>query len=345
MPFQRPELKTIIERMTSDAKSRIPIPQIRKSNANVLSRTLAGAIHGVYGYVDYLAKQLFIDTAETEYLDRWAAIWDVRRKLAVKAAGTVQFTFSGEYVNVPVGTVLSCDDNVYETTGAPDAQTGVTAVTALIAGAESNLIDGEEMMLVSPVIGVESTVLCKGIGGGIDAEDDDSLRSRLLSRMQAPPNGGSKQDYVDWTLSVAGATRAWCYPEENGAGTVVVRFVCDNMESIVPTDEMIEKVYSYLDEVRPVTAAVSVLAPTLKPVNVTIAGLLTDSTAVRDAVIAELNDVFSREAEPGALVYLSHIRAAVSAAVGEIDHEIISPSTNPTAGAGELLVLGSVTWQ
>ena len=346
MSFERPTLKTLISRIEDDAVSRIGVSQLRRSNANVFSRVLAGAVHGLYGFIEYISKQCFFDTAEDQYLDRWSSIFGVKRKAATKASGTIKFSYSGEQVTIPTGTVLQSEESVrYKTTSAVDSD-GVASVEAVEAGEAGNQTAGDILTLVSPIVGVYSEATVVGLAGGADAEDDESLRARLLSRARETPAGGAKADYVQWALEVAGVTRAWCFPEEDGEGTVTVRFVCDDSSPIVPDETTLQKVKDYIDERRPVTAHLSVEAPTLVEVPVTISGLLPATDAVKEAVEAELKELFEREAEPGIRVYLSHIRAAISAATGEEDHTLVSPTSDPVpASNSELLTLGEITWQ
>lgn len=346
MSFERPSLKTIISRTEQDAQSRLTVAQLRRSNSAVFSRVLAGAVHGLYGFIEYISKQCFFDTAESKYLDRWTSIYGIRRKQATKAAGSVKFSYSGEHVTVPVGTVLQSDDSVrYVTTGAVNSD-GIAAVEAVEPGKAGNRTAGDVLSLASPIAGIYNEVTIVGLSGGSEAEDDELLRSRLLSRVREIPHGGTKSDYVQWALEVPGVTRAWSYPEEDGEGTVTVRFVCDGMDNIIPDEAMLQKVSDYLDTVRPVTAHVTVEAPELVAVNLTISNLLPDSDAVKEAVKADLVELFAAEAIPGGRVYLSHIRATISAAVGEEDHELTAPTSDPLPGKPNgLLVLGEITWQ
>ena len=69
-----------------------------------------------------------------------------------------------------------------------------------------------------------------------------------------------------------------------------------------------------------------------------------DSVAVREAVTAELADLFAREAEPGGIIYRSHITEAVSVAAGEFDSTVTEPAANVSAPAGYLPELGTVTF-
>lgn len=232
MSFERPTLKEIIDRLDGETQSRLSVPQLRRSNAKVFDRVLAGAAHSLYGYISYLNRQQFFDTAESEYLDRWASIYGLLRKKATRASGAVTFSFSADLVNVPVGTILQSDDGVqYQTTGAV-ASDGKAAVEALNDGVIGNQQDGDVLTLVSPIVGVFSEVEIIKLGGGSEAESDDSLRARLLSRVRETPCGGTSSDYVQWALEIPGVTRAWCFPQEKGEGTVTVRFVCDGYENV-----------------------------------------------------------------------------------------------------------------
>lgn len=346
MTFERPALKEIIERLDGDTQSRLSVPQMRRSNAKVFDRVLAGAAHSLYGYIAYLNKQQFFDTAESDYLDRWASIYGLTRKKATKATGEIIFRFSSEPVNITSGTIVQSDESVqYKTTGLV-ASDGRASVEALVEGPEGNQAEGDVLTLVSPIVGVYSEVKIVKLGGGSPGESDDSLRARLLSRVRETPHGGTSSDYVQWALEVPGVTRAWCFPMEDGEGTVTVRFVCDSMDEIIPDKEMLDKVFDHIDKKRPVTAHVSVKPPQIKPVNVIIEGLLPDDTEVRAAVKEELKDLFSREGAPGQRIYLSHIRAAISAALGEEDHTVTSPVSDPIPdNNNELLTLGEVIWQ
>lgn len=343
MAFERPTLPQILERVSADVESRLSKEQIRRSNARVYERVLAGASHEIHGRIDWLQKQLFFQTAEAEFLDRWASVFGVYRKPATAAAGTVQLSFAAEPVDVPEGTVLQAYAGAqYQTVGSPTTA-GVVEVEALLPGSSANLEAGDVLSFVSPVAGVDSAAECLGVSGGTDAETDEELRTRLLERARERPAGGAAQDYVAWAKEIAGVTRAWV-AQGTQPGTVIVDFVCDDLPDIIPTAEKVAEVQAHIDAVRPVTAIVTVEAPATQAVNIAISSLLPSTTAVREAVEKALADLFIAEAEPGALMYLSHIRAAISNAAGEIDSAVVSPTADIQAPAGTLLTLGTITW-
>lgn len=344
--YSRPTLSEIVTRTRADLVSRLSADDIlRRADADVYAHVLAGLAHGLYGYVDFLANQIIYDTAEAEFLARWASIWGVTRKPAAAATGSVAFTVSAGAV-ITSGTLLQALDGVqYQTTAdaTVSAPTATAPVAALVAAAAGNRTTGQTLTLVSPVAGVQSSATAGALAGGADLESDDDLRARLIDRIQNPPHGGDAHDYVTWALEVPGVTRAWCFPMELGEGTVTVRFVRDDDASLIPDAGEVATVQAYIDALRPVTAAVTVVAPTAAALAFSIA-VAPNTAAVQAAVQAELSDLIAREAKPGGTIYLSHIRAAISAAAGEDNYTMSAPSADVTNTAGNMTTLGTITW-
>lgn len=349
MPFPIPDLRTLIERAQNDLDARLPGADSRLplSNLNVLSMVHSAGVYGLYGYLQWLARQLMVDTCEAEMLDRRGAIIGLPRLVASKASGSVTFTgINGTAVSAGVLLIRS-DGARYLTTASGTVSGGsvTVAVEAETAGQLGNLSAGS-LALLTPVPDIASTVTLAGDGltGGADIETDSAYRVRLLERLRRPPAGGAEHDYIAWAKSVPGVTRAWVYPGELGAGTVVVRFVRDNDASIIPDAGEVADVQAYIDSVRPVTADVTVVAPVAVELDFEISGLDPNTPEIRAAVEAELADMLQREAEPGGTILISHIRAAISGALDEYDHALVSPSANVTHSAGQLAVMGTVTW-
>lgn len=348
--FNRPALPELIQRVRNDVLSRLSTDDVlRRTDAEVYARVMGGVAHGLYGFIEWLSKQVIYDTAEAEYLERWCSIWGINRKLAAPAIGTVTFTVQAGSL-IPSGTLLQALDGVQYQTSADatvSASTATASVTALVPAAAGNRATGQNLTLVSPVVGVQSTATAGLLSGGADVETDDALRARLLARIQQPPHGGASYDYTAWALEVPGVTRAWVYPAEQGLGTVTVRFVRDNDgtgTAIIPDAGEVAAVQAYIDARRPVTAQLTVVAPAAVPLNFTIQGLVPATLTVQAAVQAELADLLLREAVPGGIILLSHIRAAISAAAGETDYVLIAPLANVTNSIGNMSTMGSITW-
>jgi len=349
MPWTRPTLAQLTERITTDLESRLLDGggAMRRSVVGVLARVFAGACYLLHGFLDFLARQLFADTSEAEFLARQASVWGLPRVAATYAAGQVVF-YGADGGVVPAGTELRrADDTLFRTTADTVISSGsaTVAVTALLPGESANTDEGTALSLLSPVAGVvRAAVGAGGIRGGANEENDASLRARLLDRLRQPPHGGAAHDYPAWAREVSGVTRAWAFPGWLGEGSVGLTFVRDGDETPIPDAEAVAAVQARIDEARPVTAEVTVFAPVAAPLDVSVR-IAPDTAAVRAAVQAELADLFLREAAPGATILVSHLREAVSVAAGEEDHVLLSPTADTVHADNEFPVLGTVTWE
>lgn len=350
MPFARPVPRQLVDRIATDIEARLQgaDARLRRRVLGVLAIVHAGATHGLYGNLDWMARQVIYDTAEAEILERWADIWGVTRLAAAPAEGDVNFTGVNGSV-IPAGTLLARADGAeFETDAEATIALGVAtaAVAAVAAGAAGNTLAGSALGLVAPVAGVTSqaTVAAGGLVGGADTETDQSLRARFLTRLRQPPHGGADFDYVEWAKQVAGVTRAWVYPGELGLGTVSVRFVRDNDVSIIPDAGEVTAVQDHIDALRPVTAALTVVAPIADALNFTFTTLAPNTAAVKAAVEAELRDLLLRESEPGATILLTHIREAVSNATGEHNYVMTAPAADVAHATGHMATFGAIAW-
>lgn len=346
MAFSRPTLQQLIDRARNDLLARLAADDVlRRADAEVYARVLAATSHTLHGFIDHVSRQILPDTADAEHLERWASIWGVARKAAARATGTATFTTSAGAV-IPTGALVRAFDGVeYEVTTGDTASGAslVLPVQAVEAGAAGNRSAGQSLALVSPIAGVQSTAVGSSLSGAADTETDDALRARLLARIQQPPHGGAAHDYIAWALEVAGVTRAWVYPNEAGLGTVTVRFMRDDDTDPIPDAGEVAAVQAHIEAAAPVTAGVIVAAPVAAPVAMQIT-LTPNTAAVQAAVLAELEDLFLRDAEPGGTIYLSRIREAISVAAGEAHHALVSPVADVVAATGDIPTVGSITW-
>lgn len=351
--FNRPSLADLINRTTNDVFQRLQLDNVlRRADAQVYARVLAGVAHGLYGFIEWISRQIIIDTAEAEFLERWASVWGVQRLVATPATGSIAFAVTPGAADIPAGTLVqTLDSTQFQTTTdiTVSGNLATASVAAVNPAAAGNGYTNQTVNLVTPILGVQTAATLGSLSGGSDLESDDSLRARLLNRIQQPPQGGDANDYVQWALAApgGGATRAWCVPEQFGQGTVGVAFVCDGNgagSAILPTAAQIAAIANFIDGLRPVTAHVTVYAPVAVPVDFTVEGLSPDTLAEQRAVTAELADLLAREGQPGGAILLSHIRSAISAAAGEWDYVLISPSANIVMSTGQIPVMGSVTW-
>lgn len=348
MAFHRPTLAELVDRSQQDFSSRLDLAGavLRRSVVHVLARVVAGAAHMLHGHLEYLSKQLFPDQSDRPFLIRQASLFGIEPLAATFAEGEVTITGS-DGSTVSVGSVLvRADGAEYESAATVTIESGTATlpVVARQAGADGTLEPGAQLTFESPSPGVNAAAeVAASTVRGDDQESTDSLRARLLARMQSPPHGGSVADYLAWVKEVPGVTRVWISPGEAGEGTVVVRFVRDDDEPISPQPAELAAVKAHLDEVRPVTAQVQVLAPVLMPLDLTLE-IEPDTPATREAVRAELVDFLRRTAAPGETVQLVKLRSAAEAADGVLDCTVIAPIDDVPHEPSELAVVGTIDW-
>lgn len=349
MAFDRPKLSEIVERIKTDIEAGLGLTgaSLRRSNIGVLSKAFGASVHLLHGHLDWVSKQIIIDSAESEYLERHAQIWGITRRAADFAQGSVTFTGTDGSV-IPIGTTLRRADEVEYTTDAEVTIASGTAtadVTAVVPGEAGNSDSGVVLNLLSPISGVNgtATVAIDGITNGLEAETDDSLRVRLLARIQEPNRGGAATDYQQWATEVSGISRAFVFGSYTGPGTVAVFVIQDDPNDPIPNSAKVTEVQEYLDEKRPVTAQVTVFAPIAYTVDFDIQ-LSPNTSAVRQAVEDELKSLFSREGEVGGTLLRSHINEAISVAAGEVDHILITPSVNVEIPDGNFPIVGTITF-
>lgn len=75
MAYEKPTLLDLVNQARADFLSRAGVDDpLRRSDIEVHARVAAGLVQGLYGYADWMARQILPDTADSDVLDRWASI-------------------------------------------------------------------------------------------------------------------------------------------------------------------------------------------------------------------------------------------------------------------------------
>lgn len=349
--FTRPTLPQLITAVRSDILTRLSadttLAALRRTDAEVYGRVQAAAVHTVYGYIDYLARNLLPDLADEDWLTRHANMKRCPRKAATTAAGFARWTVATAGITIPAGVTIQRDDLVsFTTTASATSAGGVLRVPVVCdtAGATGNTDDSLPMRLVSPITGLTSAGVADSIQGGADVEDLELWRARIIERWYWTPQGGADGDYEVWAKEVTGIARAWTYRHWSGRGTVGVMVANSDLINPVPDAATVAAVQDHIEPLAPVAGAdIYVFAPTPHTVNFKIR-LNPDTTAVRYAVEAELRSMMLRDGGPESVLKPSRISEAISIATGEYSHTLVSPSADITIGKGELGVVGAISW-
>jgi len=365
MSLERPSLAKHQQQVLTDVTTHVSgsSPTLRRGILGGIVNALAGALHGLYGWLQEYSQQFVPFSATGIWLERWAQMWGVVRKQPTIAFGTVPLT------GAP-GAMIPADTRLQSATGVEysviadvtlnGAGEGEAEIEALFAGKAANLQAGAVLSFISPLESVDAEVIAAaGVAGGADLETDISLRDRMLREIQDPPQGGSQADYERWALSVGPITRAWCFPTYNGPGSVRLYVINDDYAGPeLASTQDIELVEDYINspEVKPVGVVIEdpenpgeyingleVLAPVALPVNFTI-DETPDDLAARARMEAAVRDLFRREAVPEGGIALNKIIVALGAATGVQNFVLAAPAVSPSAGAGEILTVGTFAW-
>ncbi len=366
MPYDVPSDQQLVTDLTRAAGLDMPGSDaaLRRNNLKPTVKIMAGGLSGLYGYAQWIFRQIFVSSADGENLDRHGAQMKpaVPRKLASAASGLVTVTASAAS-GLSAGDVLTRMDGVsYSVDVGGALPMGVPvdmAVTALSSGAAGNAAPLVQMTSANGLV-ASAVVASGGVSGGADIEQDEPYRRRLIFSNTFPEHAGAAPDYVRYATSVPGCTRCFVARGVLGRSTVTLypMFDLTNVNGI-PTPVDLARVAARVALNQPGAARVFVAAPSVTPINVTISDLSPGTPAVKRAVQDELIAMVRRNARVAgnlsphpSMPFLatpvslqpSWIWEAVSLASGEQSHTVVSPTLPVVVPPGSLPVLNSVTF-
>lgn len=330
MPFITPTFDDIRSDILRDIKNLNTDADIGvDSDLYIRASAVASVATGIYQYQGWIVRQIFPDTADTEFLEWHARTRGLYRKSATTASGIL--TVTGEPgATAAAGYSVTRGSLTYTTTAAVTLDSdgnGTVAASYSTAGAAGNTTAITSGTFTSTPTGFDSTVIIGIMSGGTDQETDTELLGRLLDIIRRPPAGGNKYDYRRWAMAVDGVTAAYVYPLRRGLGTVDIVIISADG---VPSTEIIESCQKYIDEQRPVTASdCFVLGPTVLYLDIALAisvDGITFETGLNNS-ISELKE-YINTIEPGIKFTKSKAEAAVSNISGISDLDMSTPVGN-----------------
>lgn len=325
-----PTLDEIRKKILRDVVSLEPTADISEdSDYYARASVLASAAEGIYAHQKWVIKQFFPDTADSEFLEKHAALRGIKRRNATYASGSA-IAYGNDGAIIESGAQLVTQDGrFYEVTEQATVSSGKATlkVKALALGAAQNVKSTLAANFTAAPVGMQTACDLTEVVGGTDAESDASLLERLLTRIRRPPAGGNKYDYKEWALDVDGVEAAYIYPIRRGLGTVDIVITSNND---LPSDETVERTQAYIDDVRPVTAKeAKVIKPTIQRVDFTIKVKFNNTTL--DAITSEIQSglgSFFSQLIPADELIISQCEAIVSDLIGVVDRKIVTPAAN-----------------
>lgn len=218
----------------------------------------------------------FVETATGEYLDLKVAEQGLTRKPATKSTTTVTITGS-EGATISQGDLVASDTVNYivqETKTIDATLTTTVLVECEQVGTIGNVPVGAIKYFPITIAGINSVTITESVSNGYNGETDAELRQRYYDKVRTPATSGNKYHYRNWAKEVIGVGDARVFALWNGNGTVKVVLINSNKQGA--STELINEVVTYIEEVRPIGADVTVISATEIPIN--IEGTLTIDT-------------------------------------------------------------------
>ncbi len=310
---------------------------------------VAAQIHSLLLQADWTRRQCFPHTAEGEHLDLHAQMRALQRRAPTKAEGVLCFSVNRaaeQDLTIPAGTICMTAGMVrFETVEAGTLRAGTLSVhvptRAWEPGTAGNVPAGTVTIMTVAPIGVAACTNPDAFSGGVDAEDDESLRKRILDSYKRLPNGANAAFYQQGALSFEQVAAATVLPRQRGIGTVDVVVAS---HSGIPDEELLEQIRDYFEQRREIAVDVGVLAPTTEPVTVSVAIAAADGyepTTVTAAVEQALRGYFD-----GRLLSRGLLRAQLGHVIfgieGVENYQVLAPAHDIAPVQGELPVLGEL---
>lgn len=257
----------ILDRMVKRYEGLSGIAVSNESDIMLRLKVLSSELYTSFVASEFIKRQMFVQTATGEYLDKHATARGLERKEAQKAKGEVTFKLLEPMdtdIVIEKGTVVATagpDAKTFETDTDVTLQAGSTSVavtaTAINGGADHNVLSNTICVMVTPPLYVNSVYNQKAFKGGVDAETDEELRERVLYSYRDISNGTNAVYYKRLAQSVPGVYSASVVPKVRGEGTINI-YIYGKSDSQVNKDH-IDAVQSLVDENRELNVDVLVL--------------------------------------------------------------------------------------
>lgn len=169
-------------------------------------------------------NDLMPDTAVGEALDRIAISRGTSRRPASQSSGYV--VFAGTYPTaIAIGARLKASNGIdFEVSqGGTYAPAALIPIRSITGGTGANLTSGKLKWAQPPPYSAAEVSIAGGTAGGVNAEDDETLRGRVLELIANPPAGGNWSHVNLLAESIdAAIQKAFTYPAALGPSTARV---------------------------------------------------------------------------------------------------------------------------
>lgn len=304
----------------------------------------AAELAQAYAGLEINLRLFSAQTSSGKYLEFRTADYGVTRNAATKAQRKGLFFCQNDTpLEVAVGSRFSIEQLNYQTT--EEISTGQYILECEVAGNIGNQNFGA-MLPIDYISGLARAELTDILIPGVDTETDDDLRQRYMQRVRQPATSGNAAQYRQWATGVPGVGDAKVFPLWAGPGTVKLAIV--DTEKQPATSTLVDAVADYLEAVRPIGAAVTVVSAAAKGIDVSATVALASGYVIQtvtDAFSSALEVYLQEMAFTGTYVSYAKVGTLLLGTSGVIDYASLTVndgSANVSLADEEIPVLGTV---
>lgn len=280
----------------------------------------------------------------------------------VNISGADQSEYNGTGIKI---TVISDTQFTYQITGTPTTPAtgtmlaGFTSANVAVQssdfGDSTNLVLDSQLSITSPIAGLDNdaNVDFNAVGGGTNQEDDSSLRSRFLDRVQNPVAHFNVSEITSKAKEINGVTRVFINEITPAIGQVTIYFMRDDDDNPIPSGQEVADTKTKILEIKPANTSdvdVIVLAPVAVSSDFTFSALSPNTSTMQAAINASLAQFFSESTDVGVDVDEDSYRAAIFNTVDLETGDVIvsfglsAPSGDIAIASGEIGTLGNIVY-
>ena len=195
----------------------------------------------------------------------------------------------------------------------------------------------------------------EAVTGGLDEEDDDTLRERIVEydRSHDISYVGNVADYKRWALSVPGVGAVTVIPAKDDSG--IIKIILMDQNGVPASKQIQDAVYDYImrpdsesDRLAPPNAVLEITAPETVVVNISAVVYLREAEIgdVQNDLKAALQSYLLNVSSNDSAVRISAINSIIGSVSGIYDYDSVQingVSKNVYLESGQMPVLGTVT--
>ncbi|MFW1840059.1 baseplate J/gp47 family protein [Acinetobacter gyllenbergii] len=327
MAYPIKDFEQIRNRIIQEIRGLTGITAPDDSDAAIRADGEASVVEGLYHHQSYIQKQLFVATADEEFLYIHAIRLQTPRKGGSNATGRVQ-AISNVAVTIPVGSKITDGKGRYWITLYKEQLSAnkprEIQVVADQVGTNWNF-DGQQLLWVSPLAGVAPLVDVLEMSGGVDVEDVEDWRQRLQDVEALGLIRDREADIVRVIKDVAGVAQVYPFPKRRGLGSFDVAITAAGNPPNSPSTALLESVQVALEAYSGFWADVRAYAPTKEYINLSV---LVTGTVGLDVIEQVVRDYVGQLA-PAETFLITTLISRIKDIAGVTDVQI-TPNANQT---------------